>query len=529
MGYRRFDPLHRTLVPVLVFCLLPWLVACAHPRSDHPHEASQHFDRLEETRVGRQLIEAAATHPGDTALYRLGDGRDAFAARALAIRGATRAVDAQYYIWHDDLTGKSLLRELLAAADRGVRVRLLIDDLGSAGLDPLTAALDVHENLEVRLFNPFARGPWQGLATLLDGLGRLSRLNHRMHNKMLTADGVLAVVGGRNIGDEYFDAAEGVNFADLDLMAFGPVLPELGESFDLYWNSEFAVPIAAFSRLDWTPAELDATREALEEHARQSRETVYAQRVRESHLLEQLAAGELPLIWAPTVAMADLPEKVVARGEAVEATLLRTQLDPIFEAVETDLEIVSPYFIPRDRGVAYLCGLVERGVRVRILTNSLAATDVGAVHAGYSAYRKDLLACGVSLFELKRTGAYHEEANRSGFFGSSGASLHAKTFVIDGSRVFVGSLNLDPRSVDLNTELGLVVESTELADVQAAKFEVAVGPELSWSLALDEDGDIVWTGTDGGQPQRYTVDPMTSWWARFKVGVLGLLPIEGQL
>jgi putative cardiolipin synthase len=507
------------------------LLACARPPDVTPL-VERAFDRPAETAVGERLALRLAEHPGESAIYVLGSGLDAFAARMLLIGEAERAVDVQYYIFHDDVTGRLLLSRLIAAADRGVRVRLLLDDLGSPGIDRLISAAAAHENLEVRLFNALARGPSRGLARVLDLLSRPRQLNHRMHNKMLSADGALAVVGGRNVGDEYFDAAPGVNFADLDLLVAGPVLPELGNSFDLYWNSPFVTPLSGWPAMRAGAEQLDALRLELAEHDRAQVESEYAERVRSSNIVRELESGQLAAFWAPTHAYSDLPEKIVAKGEELEKTLLARQLGPLFEDVSSELLVVSPYFIPREAGVAYFKKTVDRGVRVRILTNSLAATDVPAVHAGYSRYRKDLLRAGVELYELKPTGEVHRSAQRRGLLGSSSASLHAKTFVVDGDEVFVGSLNLDPRSVSLNTELGLVVEGEELASRQIDSFERIVSPELSWRVQLDEQGRrdrLVWEGTEAGVPERHAKDPDTSWWARFKVSLLKLLPIEGQL
>jgi putative cardiolipin synthase len=509
------------ILGVSALVMLGVLVGCAQPRPKEPPAPSSAWSRPEETELGRRAAPGLAQHPEKSALAVLGPGLDAFAARILLIEAAERAVDAQYYIFHDDVTGRIFLSRLLAAADRGVRVRLLLDDLGSSGIDPLIAAADAHPHLEVRLFNPLRRG---ALLRPLDLLSRPFRLNHRMHNKMLAVDGAGAVVGGRNIGDEYFDAHEDVNFADLDLLAFGPVLPQLGESFDLYWNSRYAVPAATFRSLRADPEAVARVRAELAQHEKDTKESAYAERIRSSTLVRDAAEERVPLYWAPTRAVADLPDKITARGKDLERTLLSKRLGPLFEEAHSELLIVSPYFIPGDSGVDYLRSARERGVRVRILTNSLAATDVPAVHAGYKGYRKPLVEAGVELYELRPGGEALREAHRRGRFGSSSASLHAKTFGFDGRTVFVGSLNLDPRSVDLNTELGLVVESPELAVRQEKGFEHLSNPEFAWQLALD-DGHLVWEAGD----ERVDREPDTSWWTRFSVGFLALLPIEGQL
>ncbi|HEX6882651.1 MAG TPA: phospholipase D family protein [Planctomycetota bacterium] len=502
---------------------------CVYPSRSWRPEESHAWARPEETTLGKHVAEQAAKRPGLSVLYPLPSGLDALAARLVLIERAERAIDFQYYILHDDVTGKLVVARLLAAAERGVRVRVLVDDLGSPDLDAWMPALDVHPDIEVRYFNPLARGPLPKLARALDSVGRLRRINHRMHNKLLAVDGIAGVVGGRNVGDEYFDAAEGVNFADYDLLVGGPVAQELGESFDQYWNSPYAVGVVAWKRLRRDTAALEALRVELEAHVAAQAGGAYADRLRGAALLEQLTRGEASAFWASAHAVADLPEKVVAFGDEIEATLLIRRAEPYLGRPERELLISSPYFVPGDKGVAHLVGLVRAGVRVVVLTNALAATDVPIVHAGYKRYRHELLAGGVELYELRPRGAALEQARKAGLFGSSGASLHAKTFVYDRRRVFVGSLNLDPRSVDLNTELGVVVASEDLAAEVVASFERATSPELSWRLSLDEDGDLVWEAMDEGVPMRRTSEPDTSAWQRFRVWCLGWLPIESQI
>ena len=517
---------------IALLCLLAALSGCAYPRLATAPPVTEAFDRPGETQLGRGVEPALAAHPGSSGLYVLKSGLDAFAARIGLIDRAERALDLQVYIFHDDVTGRLVLGRLLAAAERGVRVRLLLDDLGTRGIDALLAAADAHPSLEVRLFNPFARGPWPGLPRGLDLVGRMRRLNRRMHNKLLAADGAAGIVGGRNVGDEYFDARGDVNFADLDLLAFGPVVRELGESFDLYWNSPYAVPLSAWSSLCKGPAELAELCAELDAHLAQQEHSPYAERLRASDLVQAAAAGELRLLWAPTHAVADLPRKIEARGDEVAETLLTTRMGPLLPEARSELQVVSPYFVPRADGVARLLELAARGVRVRVLTNSLAATDVAAVHAGYAPSRRALLAGGVELHELRPSGGRLVEQHRRGLFGSSQASLHAKTFTIDRHTVFVGSLNLSPRSVVLNTELGLVVESAELAADLTRSFEAVTEPAVSYRLALEpyQGGTrLVWHGEEAGRPLELHVDPGTSWWQRLRVCLLGVLPIRGQL
>jgi len=381
----------------------------------------------------------------------------------------------------------------------------------------------------VRLFNALARGPLPGVARALDLLARSRRLNRRMHNKMLAVDGIAGIVGGRNVGDAYFDADPRVNFADMDLLAVGPVIGDLGSSFDAYWNSEFASPVAGWRRLRAGEPELVGLREELREHEIAARDSPYAERARQSHLYERVRSGDLDLTWATLRVIADPPEKIDVKGDVTEEDLLSRQLVRLFENADSELLVVSPYFIPRERGVEFLARAEERGVRTRVLTSSLEATDVGLVHSAYARYRRPLLEGGVELFEMKRSGAAVQEAQARGAFGSSSASLHAKTYVFDRRELFIGSANLDPRSLDLNTEIGFVVESRELAGRQAARFDEIADAEMTWRLSLEASGELVWSGTDGGQPERYTRDPGAGFWTRAKLWLAGLLPLEDQL
>lgn len=515
-----------------ILACLAALTSCVYPNSKVRSEPSSAWAAPEKTHIGRLSRDKLAQHPDLSGVYVLDHGLDAFAARALLCARAEKALDVQYYILHEDVTGRFLLGQLLAAADRGVRVRLLLDDMGTKGIDETLAALDAHPGIEVRLFNPFARGWSPGLARTLDMLRRPRRLNHRMHNKMLAADGAAAIVGGRNLGDEYFDAHPGVNFADLDLLAVGPVLGDLGNCFDSYWNSLFAVPVAAWRSMRATEDQLQSLRSRFAMHETAQQSSPYATRLKASKIVEEVLGGELSLLWGEVRAVADAPEKITAQGEELESAMLTSQLREVVADARSELTLVSPYFVPGKAGVEFFRDLRKRGVRVRILTNAFAATDVSVVHAGYSSYRRDLLREGVELFELRRTSAPIQAAHDRGAIGSSGASLHAKTFCVDGKSVFVGSLNIDPRSIDLNTEMGLVVESEELARHVMADFERGTRPDVSWRVLLDGEGAdtrMVWEGERDGVAVRLTSEPDFGFWSRLWIGFLGILPIESQL
>jgi len=479
-----------------------------------------------ETPLGRAVAPLAAQHPGQSGIHALTDPREAFAARVQLARRAQRTLDVQYYIWRGDTTGTLLLDALRAAAERGVRVRLLLDDNGIAGLDPALAALDAHPQVEVRLFNPFAFRAFKPLGYVTD----FARANRRMHNKSFTADATATVVGGRNVGDEYFGATDGVLFADLDVLAVGPAAQAVSASFDAYWASASAYPIAALMR----PPSADAAAGAqvhAEQMERSPAAAAYKAAVQQLPFVRQLVEGRLPLVWAPTQLVADDPAKGLARAEPGQL-LIHHMAEAVGQPTRS-LDLVSPYFVPTDEGADYFAALAGRGVRVRILTNSMAATDVLAVHSGYARHRRRLLEAGVVLYELKPdpAGAAAGEGRKEGrgLLGSSGSSLHAKTFGVDGRRVFVGSFNFDPRSARLNTELGFVIDSPLLAQQMERVFGERV-PAASWEVRRDpSSGALRWVDAGRQPPAELASEPLTRWWQRAAVGLLALLPIEWML
>jgi putative cardiolipin synthase len=467
----------------------------------------------------------AAAHPDKSGIHPLEIPQDAFAARVVLMRAAERSLDLQYYIWHGDTTGYLLMEEVWNAAERGVRVRLLLDDNGIAGLDSVIAALDSHANIEVRLFNPFVNRSFKALGYVTD----FSRLNRRMHNKSLTADTQATVMGGRNVGDEYFGAGQHMVFADLDVLAVGPIASQVAAAFDAYWNSASAYPaqsIVGKARQDAVPAlkakfaEVRASKEAAE----------YAEAVRATRLVEQLLARNLTLEWVPVSLVYDEPTK--ALGTASDAELLFSRLGQATGRAQREIDLISPYFVPGELGTKALAGFPQRGIRLRILTNSLAATDVGAVHAGYAKRRKTLLRGGVKLYELKpdarQSAADAARKGRGGGGGSSSASLHAKTFSADRSRVFVGSFNLDPRSVRLNTEMGLVIESAQLADAISSGLDRMV-ERAAYEVRLDQNGSLEWVERTERGEVLYRSEPKTGLFRRLGVGFMSWLPIEGML
>jgi len=488
-----------------------WLTGCASLPPQSARTTATALTDTDDTRLGRAVTPVAAQHAGQSGVCPLSRGTDSFAALMALADAAERSLDVQYYIWHGDDSGKRLAERLLAAADRGVRVRVLLDDFGSSAKDESLLALDSHPNIEVRLFNPLAiRG-----ARLLGSLVDFSRATRRMHNKSFTADNQTTVVGGRNIGDEYFGADEALDFADLDVVAVGPVVRDVSASFDLYWNSPEAYPITAVNRQLVSPAALEKIRRQLAA----MKNTADG----ETPLVQRLRRGELAYDWCKAWTVYDSPEK--AAGLPSRERQMLGQLRPTADATKQELVVVSPYAVPGQKGLAFFRELRRRGVRIVLITNSLASTDTVPVHAGYSRYRRELLRMGVELYELKPTAALH---------GSEGgnASLHAKSFAFDRRVLFIGSFNFDPRSAYLNTEMGVVFESPELVGPLVESLEAKLG-RTAWRVegvsGPEHSLRLNWITEESNGAVRVTTEPDCGFWRRFMVALIGWLPVENQL
>jgi phosphatidylserine/phosphatidylglycerophosphate/cardiolipin synthase-like enzyme len=474
-----------------------------------------------QTRLGQAVAPIADDNPGKTGIHTLPIPLDAFAARALLAGVAERSVDAQYYIWHGDQTGYLLFEALWKAAERGVRVRLLLDDFDTAGLDETIAALDTHSNIEVRLYNPFVYRRARGMNFVLD----FTRVNRRMHNKAFIADNQVAVVGGRNIANEYMGAGNDVVFADLDVIAVGPAVRDVSKEFDLYWNSESAYPAWAVLGQD----RVDAAR--LQAHFAAAhadpQSVVYLEALRKTPLLNDLVSRRLAFEWTDARVVHDDPEKTLDTSQRTDILLLPQLLDAIGRP-EKSFDLISPYFVPGETGTAALVALAKRGVKVRVLTNSLASTDVVAVHAGYAKRRRDLLDAGIALYELKTSAVQDDPEHKARFGMSSSSSLHAKTFAIDENRAFVGSFNFDQRSTHLNTEMGLVIESPTLARQIASAFDTTI-PKVAYEVRVTAGGALEWIERSPSGVTRFDVEPGASPGKRSLVEFLSVLPIEWLL
>jgi cardiolipin synthase C len=518
----------------------PWMLmlgiamtACSTLRSDFVKHPSTALPAAFDTPSARYIRSELVDHQDQSGFRLLTSSTNALMSRIALVDQAVHSVDLQYYIFQNDSTGRLVAQRLLAAADRGVRVRMLIDDIDLDHEDHLLDALDAHPNIQVRLFNPFRTRnpsmPSKIVQFMLEG----RRLNRRMHNKSFIVDNVAAIMGGRNIGNGYFDAGNDTNFRDLDVVAIGPVVAEASHAFDEYWNSDAAYPVTAFRNSRDTQSDLVRVRNKLAHDARAFAQSDYAQAS-----LEELPNGATAdrrgeWFWGAGVLLADNPEKIDATGDE-SALRIGPKLKAVTDDAKTELLLISPYFVPGEHGTRYLTELAQRGVAVKVLTNSLASTDEPAAHAGYSRYRGDLLSAGVQLFELRPAPGEKQPATARGT--SSGVSLHAKALVVDERYVFVGSMNMDPRSKLLNTEMGVMVDCPGLAQAVVKFFDTATSPANAFHVELQSSADhslgskhMVWQSEKDGATVTAEHDPDATKARRIEVALLRLLPIEGLL
>ncbi len=426
----------------------------------------------------------------------LTSGEEALASLIALADHAQRTLDIQYYIIHEDASSRTLLYHVRLAAERGVRVRVLVDDLNTAGEDRRFLHLSQRANIEVRVFNPFPGGRSATWSRFLASVSDIPRINHRMHNKLFVADNALAITGGRNIGDAYFTRDPHSNFIDLDVVAAGEIVPELSATFDAFWNSRYAYPIASVASADRSevtappPAETAAAANA-------------------SWLAQELNDHMLQLMWVPATVLADKPAKLAGDASSEDEELtVANNIGALMRAAKQELLIISPYFVPGPDGMALLRQLSSQGVHIRILTNSLASTDSPLVHTGYSRYRVELLKLGVDLREMRPK--LGQKRPRFHPFKSGNASLHAKALVIDQKIVFIGSLNMDGRSKRFNSELGLVIRSADIAK-QVTNILDDVSADGSYTLSLiDHSNKIEWSSGEPGEQQVWHSDPETT-------------------
>lgn len=526
-------------VPVALTALAVISCSALPPGADYPKVPSTALVRPEVTQLGGQFNAASHAHAGQSGFRILSVGVDGFLARAQMIDAAEQTLDLQYYIFRGDETGRLITDALLRAANRGVRVRVLVDDGNTLKGDEQLVALDVNPKIEIRIFNPFS---YRGHSTALRALEFLfnwSRLDYRMHNKLFVADNSIALVGGRNIGNQYFQMDPDSQFADDDVFVAGPVAARLSATFDQYWNSALAIPAAALGQARRSPARIERRRATVRPRQRlqtlQTEGVDYVQRIAAGEPYTGLVSGRLPLVWANAKVIFDSPEKrKVLRGERA-GRLMAPSVADATRAVQTELLVITPYFVPADTELKLLTDLRRRDIPVRILTNSLESAPDLIGHSGYMHYRKSLLRDGVELHETRALLGTTRGSGQTATLSRHGNySLHAKLFVFDRQGLFVGSMNFDQRSLQLNTEVGLIIDSPELAQQTVVRFEAMAQRENSYALALrpTRPGSrprLVWQTLENGQAVDYATEPARSAWQRFKARILSWLPIGGEL
>ena len=515
------------------------LAGCATlpPGSDWPKTSSSALAQPEETRFGRQFAGAAREHGGTSGFRMLAVGVDGFLTRVQMVNAAERTLDLQYFIFHADETGQLLTAAALRAADRGVRVRVLIDDANTIAGDEQILTLDAHPQIEVRIFNPFAYRGHAKVFRAVEFTFSNSRLDYRMHNKLMVVDNSIALIGGRNISDQYFQIDPKLQVADDDVFAAGPIVKELSVTFDEYWNSAIAISVRALAKGKTSDAALAEYRKILNEHGQEVKAdgTDYASRVATGEPLAGMLSGRLPLVWAHAQLVYDSPEKKRVDKEGMVGRLMHRPVAKTVAAVQSELLMVTPYFIPGDEGMQLFGDLRKRNVRVRVLTNSLESANVLAAHSGYMHYRLPLLEEGVDLYEVRSLlGNARGSGETAQMTHYGNYSIHAKLFVFDRQKLFIGSMNFDQRSMHLNTEIGLIIDSPELAQQIAARFESMTSPPNSYALTLlPRDGGsaprLVWRTEEDGKAVEYDTEPARSDLQRFKANLLSLLPLDKEL
>ena len=499
---------------------LAFVAGCATIDFDYPKSESFVLTDTADTTLARDTAKTVAQYPPEqSGFYPIFDGIDSLAVRLLMAERAERSIDAQYFLIHNDLVGRVFVNALLRAANRGVRVRFLVDDMNAKGYDTGFAALDSHENIELRIFNPFAHRKARGLDAF--SMGRLTR---RMHNKSFTVDNHMTLIGGRNIANEYFDANPGEKFGDLDVLTIGSIVPKVSAMFDSYWNHPASLPITALTEVPENAAEALAS---LQDRVAKSLEDVeaskYADAVRSS-ILNYVQTDASAFIWADYDLVFDSPSKVNA--DSGDAGSILVQMRNSIGDVQEELFVITPYFVLRKDNIEGFRGMRDRNVKITVVTNSLASNNHTVSHSGYAAIRKPILEMGVNLYEVRASSSIPVDESKG--VQDAKRTLHAKTFTVDQKRVFIGSFNWNQRSLNIDTELGVIIHSPEIA-ASFLERVTALLPDRTFEVSLNEKGKLRWKGLENGQEVILTKEPQSGYWRRFNAGFLRMMPIKSQL
>ncbi|MEY8097686.1 phospholipase D family protein [Falsihalocynthiibacter sp. S25ZX9] len=500
-------------------CLLLLVAGCTHVPFEKNHTPTSATDILGSSRVTRVATQETLESGGKTTLIPLVSGNDALGARLRLIEAAEHTLDIQYFLIKPDLAGGIFARALIDAAERGVRVRFLLDDVFTSATDDEIALLNDHENIEMRLFNPLSRNATKGANFLLD----FNRVNRRMHNKTLTADNAASIVGGRNIADEYFEINSDAEFADFDIFVMGPVTKDIAKSFDVYWNDPHSVPMENFQELG-LKVDKESLQQDLRGRADQAEKDLYAKAM-SSEFLAQVLDGTIQPLRGDAWVVTDTPQKT-RNAVKVGPRTLSDELKQQILSAKSDVILMSPYFVPRPSDLAMFKALSRAGRRVVILTNSLAATNHAYVHGGYAPSRKGLLEAGVELYEIRADAL--QALGQLPPDSDVVLTMHTKAAVFDATTLFVGSLNYDPRSIEINTEFGMFIDSPELAK----RFQTGVLKYIethAYKLSLDPKGNILWTIATPQGIDVETSEPGASFSKKTIANITKFLPVKGQL
>jgi putative cardiolipin synthase len=500
---------------ILVFTGL--FYGCATVSFDQPKSYSVTITDTGDTALGKSVTDWVSSNEGLSGFYPLRQGMDALGVRLRLAERAEKSIDLQYLLMKADTAGAVMTNALLKAADRGVRVRFLIDDILTTVPDRIFLLMNQHPNIEIRIFNPISR---RGIP-VFNFIGHFSQANRRMHNKSYTVDNSISVVGGRNIADEYFELKTDVVFVDFDVLALGPIAADISKSFDEYWNHSRAVPIDQFTS-NPKKEDLETVRAEVADELDNIYETVY-EKALNSQLLQDLIAGRQPLFAAPARVLADKPDKLIHKIDKAHM-LLAKDLREVVLSAKTEVIFISPYYVPGNDGVQFIRDLVAKGVRVVIVTNSLASNNHIPVHSAYARYRKAVIRAGAELYEARANAARELPGSED---SPDVLTLHTKVFYIDRSQLFVGSLNLDPRSIEINAEMGLLIDSVAMIGslAQGADERLAT---LTYQVRENDKGQLEWHGRINNRDVIKTKEPLTSWWLRFKAWFMKIAP-ESQL
>lgn len=524
---------------ILYLLLVSWITACSSLNVHAPiqKEYSTSFSHPEQTNLGRQYLRSASGHNGLSGFYILNNGLDGFYARALLIDKAEASVDLQYYIFRQDDTGKLLTAHLLKAADRGVKVRILVDDAATENGDQQLMTLSAHPNIQVGVFNPLNYRGHDHLLRLVEMTARKSTLDYRMHNKLFIVDGAVALFGGRNIGDEYFQTDPESQFGDDDVFTIGPVIQKLSQSFDEYWNSKMVIPAQAIDSMLASSESLAHFRGELSKDCKslEDEPATFSKLSTASGRVNNLVAGFISPSWASAEVVYDRPDKKEAEDDGMAGSLIYQSFAELAKATRSELLVITPFFVPGDDGMTLFKDLHERNVETKILTNSLESTPQLAAHSGYKHYRKELLALDIKLYEIRASlGKVAGSGESKKLLSLGNYGLHAKQYIADRKKIFLGSMNFDQRSLHLNTEIGMVINSPELAKQEAERFKRLADPENSYQVHLKNDlatkqSVLVWTTKEDGKLVERNDEPSKSYGEKLKTDLMSILPLDDEL